>query len=1584
MNDLMEDLAFDIQLFADDEPGFDPWGEFNADDESGDDDDDDDDDDEPVTPVDPTEEDTIEPIPEDDINKDATDDEGNINPDAVEEGDIVSTTETQETVQEVLGQSQIDESEATATILYATTQTSATKSDGTTVNYTQITGVAGVRIKANSSGNGTNANFGSGSKRTRLALDASANIDVMFEYDSTTNSYSTDPTELRAKSGSAFNVGGTSGLGISVSDSSKTSGHAMNVSLENGKPSLLQIFANAILKIGSWLSGSGDVLYDTDTSIDGVTITFDGFDDEDVNNVTPDGKKVGTIDIANTEDATVTVDGSYAYTFAMHDSDGNSISSDAFELKYVADGDYTFTVLENAGIKLDLSDLTVKDGKTLNVVSVGGADQIVPVTDADGGEIKILGTTYKYTAVADSESYFALTDDAVTGFVLGTAGDTIVLDDSSTFAVYDIDDLETNILNDITFSGGEIALTKDSSTTNGYSIAYYFTSAGDTITLTEDTADGFEMFYQSKKVPYDVVEPLVSGGYTVTMTAKDEFTISNLEEDASVTTTDGVTVEFENAGGSVILKATNSTTTLTTALTIAGVTSNGGAIEFSEDAADLFTDGITINGNTVQIADVDGALTYNADGTIIVDDTVYAIGDGTYFGYEIAGDADGTVKLTLDDNSKVTAITDLNSGSASGDFTSVTVNGVTIQTDDTSLVVTGNSDATGIDAISGLDSGKNVTLNGGGTLNINGVAFGYVGEEETVVITGAGATEGIASVTGIASGDTVTLKDDDAIVVLPTSGDEAQVTVNGVKYTFTGDSSNVSIDGAGNVGGLDEDAQLVVEGKTGTIYVNGSSDLDATKTIVGTYDGTKARVVDSSNPIINKNTSVSEIEDMLGLSYSGTQVVGQTSESDLDYTEAGEKKKVTLGQGDQTVTFGEYGKNEVVVADDSTGNKSIELGTRGDAVIVKGSDTDSTINVIGGAGADSIVVQDKAPVEFDMSKGGADKVITFASSNAKVTLDSYDINSGGGLVVHEAAASDIASAIDDGLIQFSGNKLVEVYRDGSRAADITVNNKSGDPSTMINLFTTTGDSQKVGFTGTAGGTLDASNVSGDLILIGNRDGNKTGSSSLKAGSGDDTIYAGDGDRVDAGAGYNTVNLGYGGATVVATEGYTTINNLMPGKAGDVLAISSADDVTFDGSNLIVSGSGYAVTASLPTDYTGTDYVNQVFEISGQTVEAAIAATGKDITVSDDYDVPDYFLGNGGVNFSDYTGEVVIDAKGGWKTTEIGGKEVRFSNTLVSVQGGAGTTQLKGYEADDIFAAGSGVTSLYGGAGNNTLIGYSGSDKQGPTEFFVIGNENGAKHTIQNFQFGTDFINTDYASNDITKVTVDGSGSNVLLTVTNRNTGAAETATIEGAVDAGNIKIGGLSEGTVAVGQVGSVAVTVDGEANYLAATVAGGATVNVSSALTDKTAIWLDNRGDKWFSDNFAVIDASNSTAEVTLAGDRKANTIYGGAGNASLWGGSGSAGDLLVGGTARNSFYYEQGNGADTISGANDGDVINLFDTSLENITNANITSGGVTLEFNNGGSIQVNSTAAVDYRLADGTTFNADHNTGKWVQKS
>jgi hypothetical protein len=307
--------------------------------------------------------------------------------------------------------------------------------------------------------------------------------------------------------------------------------------------------------------------------------------------------------------------------------------------------------------------------------------------------------------------------------------------------------------------------------------------------------------------------------------------------------------------------------------------------------------------------------------------------------------------------------------------------------------------------------------------------------------------------------------------------------------------------------------------------------------------------------------------------------------------------------------------------------------------------------------------------------------------------------------------------------------------------------------------------------------------------------------------------------------------------------------------------------------------------------------------------------------------------------------------------------------------------LKGSDADDVFVAGTGATSLYGGAGNNTLVGNA--DQTSATEFFVLGNENGAANTIQNFQFGTDFINTDFEQNYISGVAI--VGDDVKLTVTKREGTTSETALIEGAVDGGNIKVGSGGD-AVAVGQFGSTAVTVDGEATYFDA-VTNGATVKVASDVTTKTNIWLANeeRSDgKIFSDKFAVIDASGSVAELELAGNTLANTITAGSGNASLWGGSGSASDVLIGGSGQNTFYYEQGNGADTVDNANDGDTVNLFDTSLENIVSADITSTGVVVQFTDGGSLTVNSNKDVNYVLKDGSTWSADHSSHTWNQKA
>ena len=852
--------------------------------------------------------------------------------------------------------------------------------------------------------------------------------------------------------------------------------------------------------------------------------------------------------------------------------------------------------------------------------------------------------------------------------------------------------------------------------------------------------------------------------------------------------------------------------------------------------------------------------------------------------------------------------------------------------------------------------------------------------------------------TGIGDGDAATIASDMALAI-ETDGDD-EVTINGVTYSIAGDKDGVTITGGGEVTGLDKDATLSVD-EAAELTVNGDKvTVAAGDEIVG-YEKRNtnigAYVVDANHPLITVADDADEVIDKLGINDVAHVIVNEdATTTTYDYTTdeySDSRVEITLDEDiDSTVVFNDNGKNIAIVDGIENATKNITMGDKGDVVIVTGDTDDkySQVNITGGDGDDTIVVQGKTPVTFDMSNGGADRIITSAEANAKITLNNYDLASGAGIVVHEPEVSKIATGITEGILQFDSGKVVTVDMDEksdgtNRLTEITVNDGNAD-GTLVRLFTyrdtqdsyTDDKGQVVGFTGKSGGTVDASDLDENVILLGNRDG-KSSASSLVAGSGDDTIYAGKGDTVDAGEGDNVVNLiGGKGANVVVGEGDTTINGLTTGFDGDVLSLGSnvsINNISFDGTNISIGSAVASVTAA--------DVVNQLFEIDGQTVKAAIAVDGQDITVSGS-DVPDYFIGNAGVDFSNYSGDVVVDATGTWKSSSVGGEAATFSDNLVSLKGGSGTNQFMGDESNDYFVAGTGATSLYGGAGNNTLVGAS--DTTGAAvEFFVLGNKAGAKNTIEGFRAGTDIINTDFASNYISKV--DASGDDVVLTVTNRtNESVSETAVIKGAVDSGNIQIG--TEGNiVATGQIGTNSVTVDGKANYFAVTESN-ATVNIGSDVTGKYRVWLDNRGDAEFfaksGGSYSVINASGSSAELELAGNAAANTITAGSGNASLWGGTGSANDLLVGGTGQNSFYYEQGDGNDTVNNANDGDVVNLFDTSLENITNANITSTGVVLQFNNGGSLTVNSTNAVDYKLADGSTWNANHSTGTWTQKS
>ena len=87
--------------------------------------------------------------------------------------------------------------------------------------------------------------------------------------------------------------------------------------------------------------------------------------------------------------------------------------------------------------------------------------------------------------------------------------------------------------------------------------------------------------------------------------------------------------------------------------------------------------------------------------------------------------------------------------------------------------------------------------------------------------------------------------------------------------------------------------------------------------------------------------------------------------------------------------------------------------------------------------------------------------------------------------------------------------------------------------------------------------------------------------------------------------------------------------------------------------------------------------------------------------------------------------------------------------------------------------------------------------------------------------------------------------------------------------------------------------------------------------------------------------------------------------------------------GGGQNTFYYLQGNGFDTIAGAHDGDEVILSTVTLDQISGTSITADAVSINFTDGGSLQINSNANVTYQLADGSKYAANHAQAAWIAK-
>ena len=813
-----------------------------------------------------------------------------------------------------------------------------------------------------------------------------------------------------------------------------------------------------------------------------------------------------------------------------------------------------------------------------------------------------------------------------------------------------------------------------------------------------------------------------------------------------------------------------------------------------------------------------------------------------------------------------------------------------------------------------------------GIESLNGNKFNISGAGE-VSLTSDG--DEIVSITGITTGTTINGDVADMHYILP----EGKVTVNGIAYELEGDDNGalfVSNDGRA-LTGLDKDATLSV-GAAGNYTINGTRfTVDAGDAFTVNRDG--AYVIDPVNPPISEK---SEADDILA-----------------------------------------RGEKPVYVEPTTTGNQTVDLTGDNDLALIDSAD--ANVSVQAGAGNDSVVVRHGAEVDVNLDENGSTLIIPTAG---KVTLENYN---GDNAKVQTFDYSDVSGAIKSNEIKFGDG--VMTMGDAIVTYDTAATDTGSTTGKLINAH---GKELAVGFTYQNGGLLDESTSNENYLMKGNyaentSDTQKGGGSTILTGSGNDTILAGAGDYIDAGSGYNQIyltdknmrNSVPEGATIVMNEGaYDTVSNFAGGFSGDddKILIKNLSELGFGygaGDLVMSAGSGQITFDNL----SGNDHYELKLTDGTNEYKAAVAKAESVMAVDDSNEAEIFYGNENGISFSEYTGAVEVNLNE--NAGSLNGSAVQYYG-LNKVIGGAGDTSLIGAaNTPNTLTAGTGNGSIWSNSGRDLMVGNTDAGKSGTTTFFYMPGD--GRDTITNFDFmsGTTDINADKIQLDDASGVTDVflNGNDVMIGI---NNGADDYLRL---VDAKG-KTFRFNDDLIAKVDDN---VEFDGFTNCYVG-IGNNSTLTIGEGMGD-VGIWLSDDSLEyhgiWYDGNFAVLDASLANGNNTLAGNEFDNLIIGGVGENSIWGGYASSNDTLVGGSGQNTFFFALENGHDVIQNAHDGDLISLEDIYLENIARADITSGGAVIELTDGSRLEVQSSAAVDYRLQDGTTYTADRRTGEWVQQ-
>lgn len=771
-----------------------------------------------------------------------------------------------------------------------------------------------------------------------------------------------------------------------------------------------------------------------------------------------------------------------------------------------------------------------------------------------------------------------------------------------------------------------------------------------------------------------------------------------------------------------------------------------------------------------------------------------------------------------------------------------------------------------------------------------------------------------------------------------------------------------------------------------------------------------------------------------GLAVGAAPINIQSNESDkvvdvvLDLRNAGAPSTVAVGtlgevSAAHEVSLSNAGVGYAYFGSGATGQNRIFAGTAGAQIRNDGS----RATIVGNKGNDTIWAG-----ASDIVTGGAGADYFYDTAN--YTVQDYSATDGDAIIatrinsVDDITKENVRS--DGNKVGFgTGNKMLTIGNDQSASLNLKV-------AVMDTNADVVGTARNVALAGINGGALDASSLDAAALILADYDRNENSGDNVIGSAYNDSIYVGANDSVNGGAGNDyitidsvssgagvTVELSAGkdtisgwqfgfdknsGATeLIAGEGYYAEFDTDRLKVTDANGSILIDDTTHDDNNhgeyqILINGNKWMAIR--------TDDENKGYESYG--------------LVASNADIADNYI-------AEREGKLVF---GSGVTENLGEIHLSRYNNPTNYQditylelGNNSKADVYGTSERETVALGGDAAAgankrVSLGAGNDVIIS-SGDSSVTAGHMFYFGANDGLD-TIQGFGHYLG-IEQDPDKQYADTLVVEKYGG--IYTGTGENGGSRIDFYTEGdnrisifesdgiSVDkVYQIKVGQFDTKLAKIGNSnGSNTFTYASDVDYYVGSSADNAqdTLNVGNEIANAN-IWLDGtngtydtNADEQYYRGIAVVNASAETnTNVAIAGNGNDNTLYGGGAgtNNSLWGGAGN--NVLIGSTeGQDVFFYVRNAGAylqgvdDTVTGGNDtvqnynldnGDIVWLGDTTVDDILNTEVGDNSVVVNFKNGGSLTVEGSDDVRFLINSGTesyvTNKDSESDDKWTKEA